>query len=532
MGWASVSYLRVKVLPSLLPFKESIRTSIHRFKELMRASVDFGERTNAREEAMRTSVMRLTLGCVLGCVLAVLFSPLPAAAQTAPALQVSVGHAPEPAEVGSDVSFAALVTNDGPGDATGVQVVVRFPDADAVFASVRSAEGLCSETAPGEVSCDMGTLAEGAAASAQVVVTPVTASALPASAEADSAEGANAPGSDSATVTGEDCDVVGTQGDDTLTALSPGDVVCGLGGDDGLTGVDGDETLYGGTGDDTLAGGLGNDLLDGGNGRDEATFAGATEGVGADLTAGTATVGTETDSLVGIDDLTGSVFNDSVRGSAGPNRISGGDGLDLLWGGDGVDTILGDGADDYLNGGAGADALDGGPGANTCAEEEGTVTACRLDSPRDPDDAKGRLDLWRIRTSFGATQSSWFFNTQRAWTVNDIWDEGYALVFLDTSGNASAEYRILIRARTSGRGVSAFLTRLGDGTRWGLEAWRPGSSSLAVRLPMSRLSIGSGRTYFRWWGQTLSSHSFCKRAVCFDLAPGQPSTGTLIQPVL
>lgn len=477
--------------------------------------------------AMRTRVMRV----VVGSILMLLIPALPAAAQAAsPLLQISVGHAPEPAEVGSDVSFAVDLTNNGPGDATGVQVVVTFPDADAVLAAVQSAQGSCSETAPGEVTCDIGTLAEATTVLAEIVVTPVSAAILPASAEADSAEGANAPGSDSATVTGEDCDVVGTQGDDTLTASSPGDVVCGLGGDDGLTGIDGNETLLGGTGDDTLVGGPGNDVLDGGQGTDLASYAAATGGVRADLRDGTASVGAETDAVAGIDDLIGSPYDDWVKGSDGPNRISGGDGVDLLWGREGVDTILGEGGDDYLNGGPDADSLDGGVGVNTCAVEEGTTLGCWLDSPVDPDDARGRMDVQRIRTTFGAVKSSWKFETQRSWTLKEMWDSGYAIVFLDTSGNGAAEYRIVVRS--NGRSMAAFLARVSNGKRWALQAWRPGSRSLIVRLPMSRLSLGAGRSYYRWWGQTLFSYPKCNRKVCFDLTPSPAPAQTLIQPVL
>ena len=478
----------------------------------------------------RMSVVMLVMR--VGLLALILLAPAtPASAQAASDLHVSVGHDPEPAEVGNDLSFGVDVSNAGIGDATGVQVVLRFPDADAVLASAQAGQGTCSETGPGEVTCDLGTLAEGAAVSAQIVVTPVSGSSIPASAEADSVEDDPAPGSDSATVMGRPCDVVGTQGDDTLTASSPGDVVCGLGGNDALTGVEGDETLNGGSGNDTLAGAAGNDALDGGDGTDTATYSAAPAGIVADLEAGTVTVGAETDTLAGVEGLTGSPFADRVTGSSGPNRLAGGDGLDLLFGGDGADVLLGDGGDDYLNGGAQADALDGGAGVDTCRAEAGSAVGCHLDSPVDGNDTTGRFDVQRIRTSFGTTSSRWTFVTYRNWSRKHMWDRGYAVVSLDTSGDVSAEYRIVVRVRSDGRGGTAFLTRLGDGKRWGLDAWRPGSKSVAVRLPMTRVTFQPGRPYYRWWGQTLYIHSWCKRAVCFDLTPGSAPTGTLIQPV-
>jgi Domain of unknown function DUF11/RTX calcium-binding nonapeptide repeat (4 copies) len=457
---------------------------------------------------------------------------VPATAQVPSDLQVTVAHVPEPAVVGSDLSFGLDVSNGGPDDATGVLVVVRFPDADAVLESFQTEQGVCSETAPGEVTCDIGILAPGGTVSVDLVVTPVSGSTLPASAEATSAEDPAAPGSDSATVSGAPCDVVGTQGDDTLAAGSPGDVVCGLGGNDVLTGVEGDETLNGGSGDDALSGDPGNDVLDGGNGTDTATYATSAEGVRADLEAGAATVGAETDTLTDVEDLIGSPFDDHLTGSAGPNRIAGGDGLDLLFGGDGADVLLGEGGDDYLNGGPEADDLDGGAGVNTCAVEGGTASACELDNPQDPNDATGIMDVQRIGTTFTPTTSSWTFYTQGTWTRKEMWDKGFGVVSLDTSGDLAPEYRIVIRVRSNGRGMAAFLRRLSSGQEWALDAWRPGWKSIAVDLPMSRLSFGNGRTYYRWWGQTLYSHSWCKKAVCFDLTPGSAPSGTLIQPVL
>src|SRR5919106_2648463 len=356
----------VTVLPSSPPFKESVGSAVH-FE-----GKDAAKGVLVRMRRMRVVMLALRVGLL---ALALLGPATPAVAQNASDLQVAVGHAPEPAAMGSDLSFGVDVANAGTGDATGVQVVVRFPDADAVLASAQAGQGTCSETAPGEVTCDLESRAEGAAVSVQIVVTPVSGTAIPASAEADSAEDESAPGSDSATVSGRPCDVVGTQGDDVLTASAPGDVVCGLGGNDVLTGVEGDVTLNGGSDNDTLAGAAGNDVLDRGDGVDVATYSAAPAGILADLEAGTVTAGAATDTLARVEDLTGSPLEDRVTGSTGPNRLAGGDGLDLLFGGDGVDVLLGEGGDDYLNGGPGADDLHGGAGVDTCAVEAGGKAA-------------------------------------------------------------------------------------------------------------------------------------------------------------
>ena len=57
------------------------------------------------------------------------------------------------------------------------------------------------------------------------------------------------------------CAVVGTPGDDVLSATAGDDVICGLGGDDTLKGSNGNDKLQGGFGSDRLLGGNGRDVL-------------------------------------------------------------------------------------------------------------------------------------------------------------------------------------------------------------------------------------------------------------------------------
>ncbi len=126
------------------------------------------------------------------------------------------------------------------------------------------------------------------------------------------------------------CTITGTSGNDVLTGTAGDDVICGLGGKDTLSGMGGDDTLLGGDGNDTLFGGTGNDIFDGGAGTDVAAFneAGATSGVTADLTAGTATsasLGSDTFAFSG-----GKSTVESLRGTNSPtnDRADGGTGND------------------------------------------------------------------------------------------------------------------------------------------------------------------------------------------------------------
>ena len=147
--------------------------------------------------------------------------------------------------------------------------------------------------------------------------------------------------------------LVGTNFNDTLIGNGANNELCGLAGND---------RLFGNGGNDTLNGGLGNDLLNGGLGIDTAdysnkvvcgtTFPGATTGVRVNLNQqGVAqnTVGAGSDTLVSIENVTGSNFSDTLTGNTASNRLNGGLGNDLLTGGLGKD---------FLTGGLGNDTFD------------------------------------------------------------------------------------------------------------------------------------------------------------------------------
>jgi Ca2+-binding RTX toxin-like protein len=142
-------------------------------------------------------------------------------------------------------------------------------------------------------------------------------------------------------------------GHDTLLNIQD---VLGSPSDDVIIGDDHDNKLYGGAGNDTLDGGGGTNLLDGGPGIDAATFANASGAVNVNMANGTATGPGFTDTLVNIENIIGSAFNDTITGDANDN---------LLAGGAGNDTLSGGGGNDTLDGGTGQNVLDGGSGNNT-----------------------------------------------------------------------------------------------------------------------------------------------------------------------
>jgi len=191
--------------------------------------------------------------------------------------------------------------------------------------------------------------------------------------------------------------------DDNLTGDGGDNVIAGDLGGDTLLGGDGNDTLYGdgriqvdyhGTGgsgpittfaqaddvdldgdgtpdfvsgNDTLDGGAGDDIMNGGLGVDTASFASWTVGVTVGLGPtgnGFATndEGTENDTLISIENITGSAFSDFINGNDLDNVLTGGDGGDALFGRGGADTLLGGNGDDFLRGSDGADTLNGGAG--------------------------------------------------------------------------------------------------------------------------------------------------------------------------
>jgi trimeric autotransporter adhesin len=142
-------------------------------------------------------------------------------------------------------------------------------------------------------------------------------------------------------------------GNDTLTGDINANLLYGFGGNDTLDGGDGNDTLIGGAGADILIGGLGVDTVS-----YAATIGGtpATAGVTVNLNLTTTQMSmgdASGDILSGIENMTGSAFNDALIGNAGANMINGGAGDDIITGGAGADTLIGGLGTDTFNFAAG-----------------------------------------------------------------------------------------------------------------------------------------------------------------------------------
>ena len=157
--------------------------------------------------------------------------------------------------------------------------------------------------------------------------------------------------------------LTGGAGFDTLYYRSTSAVVVNLatgkasGGDgndtiaefEAIVGSDFNDTLIGNSLSNTLNGRAGDDTLNGGDGIDTATYVNAASGVTVNLSTGTATGGDGSDTLLSIENLVGSGFDDALTGDAGVNVFSGGAGNDVFEGKGGQDTLDGGNGIDFTS---------------------------------------------------------------------------------------------------------------------------------------------------------------------------------------
>jgi len=170
----------------------------------------------------------------------------------------------------------------------------------------------------------------------------------------------------------------GSHNADRLFGQNGDDELRGRSGDDLLYGGQGDDDLFGDSGDDVLHGGTGRDRLDGGEGIDTASYATAEltpyfprddiddqrvtfGGVFVDMKFAPGSDNPDGDTLIDIENVIGSNFEDFIYGDDLDNVLQGGGSADLVFGRGGDDTIaLQD--DDYADGGDGDDLFQFGAG--------------------------------------------------------------------------------------------------------------------------------------------------------------------------
>jgi len=120
-------------------------------------------------------------------------------------------------------------------------------------------------------------------------------------------------------------------GTDKLVGTDDDNLLIALGAKTTLIGGLGNDILLGGLNNDILIGGKGADFLSGGLGTDTADYSGSDSGVTVNLTTGEGHGGdAEGDTIVLVENLIGSAFDDVLTGDKGNNVLTGGDGDDIF----------------------------------------------------------------------------------------------------------------------------------------------------------------------------------------------------------
>jgi Ca2+-binding RTX toxin-like protein len=154
---------------------------------------------------------------------------------------------------------------------------------------------------------------------------------------------------------GENNNLNGGDGDDTMKGFGGFDYIAGQGDDDTISGMNGDDYLDGGPGHDYLNGGAGIDGMIGGPGDDIYIVDSELDGVSEAAGAGFDTVRASTSYELGDGDdvellettnANGTAAID-LRGNETGNHIIGNNGQNLLRGGGGFDTLEGRGGNDF-----------------------------------------------------------------------------------------------------------------------------------------------------------------------------------------
>lgn len=198
--------------------------------------------------------------------------------------------------------------------------------------------------------------------------------------------------------------MVGSRAGDSLAGDNGANRLWGRDGADVLSGRGGNDILVGDAGNDVLLGGAGGDRLEGLAGRDTASYAEATSGVRADLNQPSHNTGEALgDVFLGIEDLVGSTFADTIVGDKASNRINGADGNDKLIGNAGNDRLAGSNGLDDLDGGVGNDLLEGGNGNDTLQGGVGNDTVDGGSGADTVDGGAGSDTMTYIRAAEGFT---------------------------------------------------------------------------------------------------------------------------------
>jgi serralysin len=241
------------------------------------------------------------------------------------------------------------------------------------------------------------------------------------------------------------------------------DQVHGNGGDDTFTVATAVSDYYGDGGKDTFDSAGYWNYFNGGDGRDTISYQRQDSddflqgrGVFVDLYDKFArTGGGREETLIDIENATGTSYADTINGGQGNNILKGMDGFDVLsgrdgqdklYGGNGGDNLFGDDGNDKLTGGKGQDLLEGGSGNDVFIFEKisDSVTGDKRDLIDDFSHSEGdKVDLSKIDA--GSSNGSFDFigDTAFSGTAGELRFHNHILSG-DVDGDGKADFQIKI----------------------------------------------------------------------------------------
>src|SRR5262245_45858783 len=172
-------------------------------------------------------------------------------------------------------------------------------------------------------------------------------------------------------------DIMGSGYDDVLIGNDVANRILACGGSNTVDAKGGDDIMEEGDGFDCgMDTPIGPDIIIGGTCVDTAHYSRRIGGVTIDLdnVYGDDGAPGEGDSVIDIEILYATEYNDVLTGNAGANTFYGSFGNDTIFGLGGDDSIYGEFDNDALYGGDGADFIDGGSGFDLCSLGAGGLT--------------------------------------------------------------------------------------------------------------------------------------------------------------
>lgn len=163
-----------------------------------------------------------------------------------------------------------------------------------------------------------------------------------------------------------------------------------------------------GQGNDKATVGRGRETVSGGSGLDEVSYSNHASGVTVTLDGAANDGAGENDTvLANVENVSGTIYTDTIYGSSVANVING-------YGG--VDSIFGKGGKDTLDGGSGADTLNGGSDIDTVtyANRSASLTVTPDDSPNDGESGEGDNVRSNVENLIGGEASDTFIGSSAA----------------------------------------------------------------------------------------------------------------------